>query len=348
MEIAVYGAGVIAYNIAAALEAIYHIRPVCYFVSHGEERACGFADIKPLPFSRKNWEMLQKPQILVATPETYHAEISRCLKNEGVDNFILIDSPMRYRLMGEYFQDKKQFRLIGETEKSGAIGNCEVYMAFSRHDRDIQRRQDLPSYIYPVYAGSHGEKHDLAELKDDFEGGISARNRNYSELTVTYWAWKKRKAAYKGICHYRRWLQLSDRNIQWMYAHGVDAVLPLPYLCKPDTSEQYKRYIGEEDFSRLMEGIEAVCPDKLQSIERILQGDYLYNHNIVIAKEQVFDHYCGFLFSILFEIENRMRRSGIERQDRYLGYLGEVLTSVYFTMNRSELKIAHAPMLILT
>ena len=347
MEIAIYGAGVIAYNVASALEGLYHIRPVGYFVTDSKKEQQGFGGIVPLPFSKANWEILGRPQILVATPPTYHAEIIETIQNAGVENYMLVDSEKQYQLMSEYFEKYKKFKMIKESENTNQEKIFEIYMALSKHDRIIQTKDFLKENMYPVHAGSYGSDVKLAKLSDDFSGGISDRNGNYSELTVTYWAWKTRSAAYKGLCHYRRWLQLTESNIGWILENEIDVILPLPYLCKLDASEQYGRYIQADDMACLLEVVFEIYPDKVTEIREILGKNYLYNHNIVIAKEAVFDQYCEFLFSILFEVEKRMQKKGIDRQDRYLGYLGEVLTSIYFVMNQENLRIVHAPLIVM-
>ena len=57
--------------------------------------------------------------------------------------------------------------------------------------------------------------------------------------------------------------------------------------------------------------------------------------------------YCDWLFPLLSRVEELSEPKGSERADRYIGYLGENLTTLYFMKNKDRLKIAHAGRLML-
>jgi hypothetical protein len=63
---------------------------------------------------------------------------------------------------------------------------------------------------------------------------------------------------------------------------------------------------------------------------------------MLIAKEGIFHQYCEFLFSVLFGMESYFKRQGIQREDRYLGYFGELLTTIFFSLHHKDFKIVHA------
>jgi len=45
------------------------------------------------------------------------------------------------------------------------------------------------------------------------------------------------------------------------------------------------------------------------------------------------------MYPILFEFEERIGK----KDNRYIGYFGEVLTSAFFIINRTKINILHAP-----
>jgi hypothetical protein len=49
-------------------------------------------------------------------------------------------------------------------------------------------------------------------IADDTGDNISAKNRNWCELTAIYWAWKNLKAYYYGLCHYRRYISFEENS----------------------------------------------------------------------------------------------------------------------------------------
>ena len=69
---------------------------------------------------------------------------------------------------------------------------------------------------------------------------------------------------------------------------------------------------------------------------------YLYNYNIIIAKGNVLSDYCEWLFPILFRIEEINDPNGTKKPNRYIGYVGETLETLYFMYNKDKLIIAHA------
>ena len=50
--------------------------------------------------------------------------------------------------------------------------------------------------------------------------------------------------------------------------------------------------------------------------------------------------YCEWLFPILARTEELSIPRGNERNDRYIGYMGETLETIYFMANRDNLNIA--------
>ena len=354
-EIAIYGAGVVAYNIAEALREIYRLNCRRFFVSEAANTS-GFGGIRAEVFSKERFREWGSPLILVATPPVYHEAIVEKLCENGVEEYCLVDPDAEYSLMGEFYRRKRGFSTVeslpGYPRENFRERNLserkrvEVYMAVSAWDKPLKERYEMPPWIIPVQAGRKLAKEGLLDRgdlmrTDDFEGGISGKNGNYFELTVTYWAWKERRADYKGLCHYRRVFDLSESDLDKIKRNDVDALLPLPYLCRPDAGEQYFRYVSKEDFEAFLRAVSKVYPKRRDEIHGILKEELLYNYNMVIAKEHIFDEYCEFMFSILFEVEEDFKRQGMVRNDRYLAYLGELLTSVYFTMQGRERKIVH-------
>ena len=83
-------------------------------------------------------------------------------------------------------------------------------------------------------------------------------------------------------------------------------------------------------------------PEYAEVFPNILSQEYLYNYNIVLAKGKVLDEYCRWLFPLLFRIEEINNPDGNKEPNRYIGYVGEVLETLYFMYNKDKLKIAHA------
>lgn len=54
------------------------------------------------------------------------------------------------------------------------------------------------------------------------------------------------------------------------------------------------------------------------------------------------DDYCSWLFPLLFRIEEINDPVGEKTSNRYIGYIGETLETLYFMYHKDKLKIAHS------
>lgn len=222
----------------------------------------------------------------------------------------------------------------------------QVFQAKCHVDRPLQKPVQNPSYVYPIQVGADLTDQIISELRDNAGENISHKNRNYCELTATYYAWKNCRADYKGLCHYRRIFEINDEQAQELLErrNEWDVILPYPSIHYPDISAQHLRYIGNEDWKAMLQALEETAADYFTAYRRLVERgeQYFYNFNMLIARAEVFDDYCSFLFSVLERAEELTTPRGWERADRFAGYMGENLTTLYFLKNRDALKIVYA------
>lgn len=74
----------------------------------------------------------------------------------------------------------------------------------------------------------------------------------------------------------------------------------------------------------------------------IFNGNYYYACNMWIMKNEIYQKFAEWLFEILFIIEKSELKTEDDYQNRYIGFLAERLTTLYFCHHREELKIVHA------
>ena len=286
-------------------------------------------------------------QLIVATPKTVMDEIVKSLKNEGFTNIILAEGEYLNNIYTKAFEagnDIKSLYALPEGEK---IPNLNIYMACSKYDKPLNRKYDIPQYIIPIHVGAAGQDNMNAQIYDNTGDNISQKNPNYCELTALYWQWKNvlNKVSdndYYGLCQYRRMLDLSESDLTRLSANDIDVVLPFPLMYEPNIEAHRKRYIKDGDWDALKRAIEHQYPDKISKIKEILNQQSLYNYNVIIAKRKVLADYCQWLFGILAEVEELSVPKCSERADRYIGYMGETLETIYFMMNADRLNIVFA------
>ncbi|SEI86937.1 protein of unknown function [Lachnospiraceae bacterium A10] len=193
-----------------------------------------------------------------------------------------------------------------------------------------------PDELYvPLQVGRELQE-DLGYLGDNTGDHISYANGYYSELTGLYWIWKNDTASdIVGTCHYRRYL-LNDRGaiftepeIQELL-QNYDVIttknLDLNYSYYEGFGENHKIYYLKE----LEKVLRRVVPEDYPVYEKLVHEKHTYFGNMMIASKRVYDDYCNWLFSILFEMERNIE---IDEPDSYhrriFGFLSEFLFYVY-------------------
>ena len=200
----------------------------------------------------------------------------------------------------------------------------------------------------PIQVGAANTDDVIADIRDDTGENISKKNGNYCELTGLYWVWKNvlcngtdDKDEYYGFAQYRRTIMLSDEDLLRLHKDHVDVVLPFPLLYEPDINMHHDRYIKDADWDAMLTAVREIHPEYSKALEVILHQRYLYNYNVILARKEVLRDYCEWLFPILERTEELSVPKGSERADRYIGYMGETLETLYFTKNADKLKVAH-------
>lgn len=314
--------------------------------------------------------------ILIATPQDIQMKIVDFLDEQGFHNHICMTWELEAELMGAYYAKQGGFLVLPggaapvlpataqdeERTFAKALPEANCYMAKFYRDKQVQTDYPVPAWVQAIQVGAALTDERVAALTDDIGENISARNVNYCELTALYWIWKNRLAgahvetahtsevigihapssdAYAGVYQYRRLLDINDAQLAHLAAYDVDVVLPYPTMCEPDIFEHHERYVKSSDWDAMVQALEELHPEYMETYHRIFKGNYMYNYNILLAKETVLCDYCAWLFPILERTEELSDPKGWERADRYIGYLGENLETLYFMHHAEDYKILH-------
>ena len=77
--------------------------------------------------------------------------------------------------------------------------------------------------------------------------------------------------------------------------------------------------------------------------DKVMDSKKLYQYNMLIAKKELVDEYCHWLFSILFELEKITDISDYDKYNkRIYGFLSERLFNVWLEKN-DNLKVKELP-----
>lgn len=149
-------------------------------------------------------------------------------------------------------------------------------------------------------------------MGDDTGEQISALNCYYSELTGFYWIWKNcHDADYVGTCHYRRYLinekeQIYTEEEYRELLRKYDLVTTKKVLLN---NSYYDGFLANHNIRALeMTGkvITEKYPEYADAFEQLVNGRQTYFGNILVTSKILFDEYASWLFSIFFEVAERI------------------------------------------
>uniref|UniRef100_UPI004056BAC0 DUF4422 domain-containing protein n=1 Tax=Agathobacter sp. TaxID=2021311 RepID=UPI004056BAC0 len=201
------------------------------------------------------------------------------------------------------------------------------------------------SLYLPLHVGKEG-KEDLGYAGDNTGENISLKNPSYCELTGLYWAWKNLDVDYLGLAHYRRHFTLKNRRQQkkWGLSESVLTQKEAEILLKKHrilVPKKRKYYIEtlyshyehthyKEHLDVARDIVEELYPEYITEFDRVMKQTYGYMFNMYIMEKALSDAYCEWLFTILFELENRLCKKEYSFfQGRFYGRVSEILFNVW-------------------
>lgn len=246
-----------------------------------------------------------------------------------------------------------QIRTLSELNKGWCSSNktyvagetMHIYMAFGSPQMELVQNSVYQSWIRPLLVGAEGQAVYSAFPRDDaYDGNVSRLNASLAEMTGVHWIWKEEPAVkYKGLCHYRRHFILSEEDIQSLGEADIDALLTMPRYVPGGIKDMF---LAETPVKKpVLESIYTVM-DRLgsgdrQSFSEYLDGCFYFPNNMVVAKAELYDDYCRWIFPILMGMLEVDAETGYgHERDRHIAYAAELLTSYYFARKQDKLKIA--------
>lgn len=196
---------------------------------------------------------------------------------------------------------------------------------------------------------SIGKNQTFGDVHDNIGLNISGKNANFCELTGLYWIWKNSNADITGLVHYRRFFTTNILSTSPNYfltpkriislLNKYDLIATPFYHFKKTILENRKEFCYEKDIICLKEVIKEKTPDYLEAFEKVFNGHRSYLCNMMIAKRNLLENYCDWLFSILFELDKRINTSSYTgNYARVFGYLSEPLLTVFAIKNKLKVK----------
>ena len=212
--------------------------------------------------------------------------------------------------------------------------------------------QTFPDGYKLIHAGrALGE--DLGYPGDDTGDNISNLNHDINEMTALYWLWKNTHHAIIGLSHYRRFFFTANpknflteqETFKLLEDHDI-VVLNLTRTSLP-WRDFVKRLSDARTFSIaysiIRKNLMRVHPDYLNVFDYRMGLPIVYDRNMFVARKNVFDAYCEWLFSFMIDSTREVLRETSLNQlkgsaRRMMGYFSEGMLTVWLIKNHLRVK----------
>lgn len=293
--------------------------------------------------------------VFIATKGIYHERITEELQKIGFQSIIAInvevDNFFRNAYVRKYYElHNMEFVKLDELSDSNngknksKDMNAVIYVAKSIYDRPLQSTYTAPDYEKCIQVGAAltEERLDNVEFIDSIGENISKKNRQYCELTALYWIWKNTCHKICGLAHYRRHFVLPKDWAEIMEENDIDVILPVPTYISPNVSDNYRERHDSSDWDYLMKYLEENYKKEFLVAQNIYSENLYSPCNMFIAKREVLEEMCTFIFPIIDAIVEHGGQKEDVYFNRYPGFISERLITLFFRMNEGRFKVVYA------
>ena len=264
---------------------------------------------------------------------------------------VKLDMDLRNQYLTKYFAENnrkydKIYNYDTDEDSSMSVNNKQVtiYVANSAYDTKLNSPYKFDESEKIIQVGAALTNDRIAASYFDSTGdNISEKNKQFCELTALYWIWKNAKDDMVGLVHYRRHFILPENWKHIMAREKIDVVLPVPLYVHPSLEANYRDRHVESNWDNMLEYFKVNRPDEFQNLNSFFKETGLYSPcNMLIARKDVFDELCEWLFPVLFYVANKGGILDDAYQNRYPGFISERLITYFFEKNRDRFKVVYA------
>lgn len=274
--------------------------------------------------------------------------VTEALQKLGFDEIIPVtpelDRELRMAYMKTAFSAAgRSFELLEEIASDGDVSTKVLLgVAHGTFDEHIQDAEELRLEERFIQAGAaiSDDRIDCSFYDNDGDN-ISYKNRQFCELTALYWLWRNCSAEWIGLEHYRRRFILPE---DWTARLGqVDAILPVPLYVYPSLEGNFVARHKKQVWEMAIQILSEQHPDMQEAVTEFFSKQGCYSPcNMLIARREVLDNLCSWLFPMLFDLEERVGMLEDSYQNRYPGFVSERFISFFFWYYRDKYNVVYS------
>ena len=322
-------------------------------------------DIPVLPINDDSLDRLCT--VYLGTRGVNHEKLTRELRESGFEDIrpitVKLDSELRNNYLEKWYEEQGRdfirLDMLAEDDRTCCYLNdskkpiesdrvedshsVAIYVATSIYDGKLKALYNPVTEEKMIHVGAALTEARISECSctDDEGDNISARNRQFCELTGLYWIWKNATEDYVGLVHYRRHFILPDNWKEIVRANDIDVILPVPLYVPPSVKENYRERHDAYDWDFMESYFDERLPDEKDKLLEIMNGNLYSPCNMIVAKREVLTALCEWLFPILFAVAEHGGEKEDCYQSRYPGFLSERLITYFFESRRDKYNVIY-------
>ena len=318
-----------------------------FLVDDEEKNASELMDV-PVLYLDKKPELDTSASVYLGIRGAGFVHATEALQKLGFDEIIPVTPELDRELRMAYMKTTfpaagRAFELLDEISVDGdASAKAFLGVAHGTFDERILDAEELRLEERFIQAGTAlaQEQFDCSFHDNDGEN-ISDKNRQFCELTVLYWLWKNCSADWIGLEHYRRRFLLPEG---WTSRLGqVDAILPVPLYVYPSLEGNFVARHEKKVWDAAIQILVEQHPGMQEAATEFFSNQGCYSPcNMLIARREVLDDLCSWMFPMLFELENRIGPLKDSYQNRYPGFVSERFISFFFWYYRDRYNVVYS------
>ena len=315
-------------------------RPKAFLVTDKKDAATvdpGRLDGIPILGIDEIEEFPEDSAVLVVAMSFYHKEIKDRLARMSCSHVYYLTDAMEQLLTREFlsaylsrYQLPFGFLPFGEKESVDPrlyANRLHTYSVMCERDAKTAAHFSAVPWISDLQGGASKANKRIAAMGDDTGENISDQNAYYNELTGLYWVWKNTNHEFSGICHYRRRFE-SEAAMLPLLRGEADVILPLPFVVGQNLRNYYQHWGEAAYYETMLRMIEEKYPAYYNTACWCAAHPVFLPNNICIARREILEEYCSFLFDIVFSVEKEMAACPGKKQSRC--WLSEHVSTIYF------------------
>lgn len=351
-KVYIFGAHSRARTLAVYLQCLHTDLTVEAFLYDNEEANPEWIGAIPVICINREKNLHIEYPVYIGTRGIYHKKLIRLLEGMRFKEIypvtVELDLQLRNAYLEKYYasigREFIKFDKLKDNASSQLSLRGKIYVVRSVFDQPLQQEYQLASYEEPIQAGAALTNKHLYDgiLADDRGENISAKNKQYCELTALYWLWKHTKEDIVGLVHYRRHFILPQNWLNRMQGNEIDVILPVPLCVLPNIAENYKERHDASDWEFLMQYLKEKELALYEEAENFFKGNLYSPCNMFIMRREIMKEFCEWIFPILDTVVAYGGKKENDYLNRYPGFITERLMTFYFEKNRQRYKIAYA------